>query len=357
MTYIGDYKFLAKLYPWRTSVAPWAEILMLQVRGWIDNAPDLWLICRGCRAQGWWSGWPRWAEGRGTDRIDLSDCVNQPAWFVSTLWLYTIMTPFLEQLLQHFTTKRALGALLFCCVVVYPLVNPLCNFYPVWDLILGRTEFVAILLHTPTTPFAYLNQYVAGMVLGKLFSISRAQSALELERRSGPGEPLNWTALPGGLGEPRNWTGLCCLVGIVCTMWLTSRNSLEFLPGAFRPMDASVFLAPMLLLIWALAHDTDILGTVFSSRWCNWADQAAFGVYMLQVPFRRACALLGVMHIQKGTDCATVFCMLGILTLIGWLAHRLVEAPLVTRLQECVSQLKSRREETRPLLAADQTAK
>ena len=52
MTYIGDYKFLAKLYPWRTSVAPWAEILMLQVRGCMTNgAPfvvDLQrLLCAG----------------------------------------------------------------------------------------------------------------------------------------------------------------------------------------------------------------------------------------------------------------------------------------------------------------------
>ena len=39
------------------------------------------------------------------------------------------MTPFLEQLLLHFTTKRALGAFLFCYVVGYPLVIPLCNFY------------------------------------------------------------------------------------------------------------------------------------------------------------------------------------------------------------------------------------
>jgi peptidoglycan/LPS O-acetylase OafA/YrhL len=309
LTYISDYKFVESYFEFSNrGLAPWAEILMVQ---------------------GWWGGWPRYAEGTGADRIQLSDCLNQPAWFVSTLWLFTIATPFLERLLL-FTQKRALAALLFFCVAVYPVVNPLCNIYPIWDRIFGRTEYATILLRGPAAPFAYLNQFLAGMVLGKLVRVEPAASPCHVGHRT------PWT-------YPLPLTGLLCLTTIVCTMWLIPRYSavfpVEFFPPAFRPMDAGMLLAPMLLLIWGLAQDADLLGALFSSRWLNWADQAAFGVYMLQVPFGRACELLGVLQVKKGTDCGTVFCMLGILTLIGLLAHRLVEAPLVSRLQRCVDRL------------------
>lgn len=254
--------------------------------------------------QGWWSTWAGSDDDMHVQNLSSFHHINFVSWFVSVLWLYVLISPFVIVVLRKIISRLGLQMPLIL-LAAWPILSPWGGACPFWDMFIDP---VFLRSHPPPLSLACLSMYISGMVFAELLKTTK------------PAWPVCFCAAPkkylGSLALLMFFIPmitLSCSWGICAFYWQLTMQ-----------------VPSVLLLLWGISNEEDWLSRLLSRRPLCWGEKAAYGVYIFQVPVWNSMEAIGLTKTASYDAMMLVYIVC--LTLVAFLIHQFVEVPLTGRL-------------------------